>query len=191
MIPPSTKAAPVGSMTAATRAAVCGLIALQSTKIGFTWSDFRAAPRRAPKPTAAGIRRAAEKPSVRMRWFGDNQSAGIDAMMRVLAQSLNGVSRTMGRQQVRILERRTAMKNLSVVALLAGMALAIPAFAQTPDPATNAVVSGTGGAATGALIGCIVTIPIGCAPGAALCAAVGGGVGATTGVVTTPAYPPP
>ncbi|HEV2187048.1 MAG TPA: hypothetical protein VGR70_07555, partial [Stellaceae bacterium] len=75
------------------------------------------------------------------------------------------------------------MKILSAIAILAAVALAAPAFAQTPDPGTNAVVNGTGGAATGALIGCIVTIPIGCAPGAAVGAAVGGGVGATTGVV--------
>jgi uncharacterized membrane protein len=80
------------------------------------------------------------------------------------------------------------MKIISAVALLAGMALAVPAFAQTPDPATNAVVSGTNGAATGALIGCIVTIPVGCAPGAAVGAAVGGGVGASVGVATTPAF---
>jgi hypothetical protein len=83
------------------------------------------------------------------------------------------------------------MKTISAVALLAGMALAAPAFSQTPDPATNAVVSGTNGAATGALIGCLVTIPVGCAPGAAVGAAVGGGVGATTGVASTPAYTPP
>jgi hypothetical protein len=88
-------------------------------------------------------------------------------------------------------ERRTAMRTISAVALLAGMALAAPAFAQTPDPAANAVAGGTGGAATGALIGCLVTIPIGCAPGAAVGAAVGGGVGATAGVANTPPPPPP
>ena len=43
------------------------------------------------------------------------------------------------------------MKIVSAIALLAGMAAAIPAFAQTPDPAANAVTGGTGGAATGAV----------------------------------------
>jgi hypothetical protein len=88
-------------------------------------------------------------------------------------------------------KRSNTMKIVSAIALLAGMAAAIPAFAQTPDPATNAVAGGTGGAATGAIIGCIVTIPVGCAPGAAVGAAVGGGVGATAGVASTPAYAPP
>src|ERR1051326_4187743 len=82
-------------------------------------------------------------------------------------------------------------KTMSAIALIAGMAASVPAFAQTPDPATNAVAGGTGGAATGALIGCLVTIPIGCAPGAAVGAAVGGGVGATAGAARTPAYYPP
>jgi hypothetical protein len=92
-------------------------------------------------------------------------------------------------------ERRPAMKTMKVVSAIAltiGLAAAVPAFAQTPDPATNAVAGGTSGAATGAVIGCIVTIPIGCAPGAAVGAAVGGGVGATAGAASTPAaYPPP
>jgi len=40
-----------------------------------------------------------------------------------------------------------------------------PPFSRnTPDPATNAVAGRTSGAATGAVIGCIVTIPVGCAP---------------------------
>src|SRR6185312_14990719 len=76
-------------------------------------------------------------------------------------------------------------KTISAIALLAGLAAAVPAFAQSPDPAANAVSGGVGGAGTGALIGCLVTIPIGCAPGAAIGAAVGGGVGATAGVATT------
>src|SRR5580698_1545580 len=83
------------------------------------------------------------------------------------------------------------MRTISAIALLVDLAASVPAFAQTPDPGTNAVVGGTGGAATGAVIGCIVTIPVGCAPGAAVGAAVGGGVGATAGAASTPAYAPP
>ena len=59
------------------------------------------------------------------------------------------------------------IKLVSAIAVAAGMAVAVPAFAQTPNPATNAVNGGAGGAATGAIIGCIVTIPIGCAPNSA------------------------
>ena len=55
------------------------------------------------------------------------------------------------------------MKAISAIALLIGMAASVPAFAQSPDPAANALAGGTNGAATGAVIGCIVTIPIGCA----------------------------
>jgi hypothetical protein len=64
-----------------------------------------------------------------------------------------------------------------------------------PDPAVHAVRGGLTGAGFGAVIGCIVTIPIGCAPGAAFGAAVGGGGGAVVGAATTPPphvdhYPP-
>lgn len=82
-------------------------------------------------------------------------------------------------------------KTISVIAFAAGVAVCLPALAQTYNPATNAVVDGTNGAATGAIIGCIVTIPVGCAPGAAVGAAIGGGVGATAGVASTPTYAPP
>ena len=45
-----------------------------------------------------------------------------------------------------------------------------------------------------AVIGCLITIPIGCAPGAAVGAAVGGGTGAVVGAASTPPprvyYPP-
>ena len=51
------------------------------------------------------------------------------------------------------------MKLISAAAFLAGVAVAVPALAQTYNPATNAVVGGTNGATTGAIIGCIVTIP--------------------------------
>jgi hypothetical protein len=65
------------------------------------------------------------------------------------------------------------MKTIGAIALLAGIAVSVPAFAQTADPGANAVVGG--------------------APGAAVGAAIGGGVGATSGVVNTPppAYGPP
>jgi len=65
------------------------------------------------------------------------------------------------------------------IALLAGMAAIAPVFAQTPDPATNAAAGGTSGAATG----CIVTIPVGCAPRGSK-SSRGGGVGATAGVAS-------
>lgn len=83
------------------------------------------------------------------------------------------------------------MKTFASIALLAGMAVSMPAFAQSPDPGANAVKGGAEGATTGAIIGCIVTIPVGCAPGAAVGAAVGGGVGAVGGAASTPVPPPP
>ena len=43
------------------------------------------------------------------------------------------------------------MRIVSAIALLAGVTAAIPVFAQTHDPAANAVTGGTGGAATGAV----------------------------------------
>ena len=55
-----------------------------------------------------------------------------------------------------------------------------------PDPGKHALGGGAAGAGLGALIGCIVTIPIGCGPGAAIGAAVGGGTGAVVGAATTP-----
>jgi hypothetical protein len=51
--------------------------------------------------------------------------------------------------------------------------------------AGNTVRGGLGGAGLGAVIGCLVTIPIGCAPGAAVGAAVGGGGGAVVGAAST------
>ena len=51
--------------------------------------------------------------------------------------------------------------------------------------AANTLRGGVGGAGVGALIGCLVTIPIGCAPGAAVGAAWGGGGGAVIGAATT------
>ncbi|HZZ67522.1 MAG TPA: hypothetical protein VFE18_05055 [Phenylobacterium sp.] len=54
--------------------------------------------------------------------------------------------------------------------------------------ASNTVRGGLGGAGVGALIGCLVTIPIGCGPGAAVGAAWGGGGGAVIGAATT--HPP-
>ena len=78
------------------------------------------------------------------------------------------------------------MKVIGAIAVLTGLA------ACTPNPAANTTEGGLGGAATGAAIGCVATIPIGCVPGAAVGAAIGGGVGAAGGLASTPtAYPPP
>ena len=70
-----------------------------------------------------------------------------------------------------------------------------------PDPAKHAARGALAGGGAGALIGCLVTIPIGCAPGAAVGAAIGGGGGAVVGAASTPPprehvyqgrdYPPP
>jgi len=51
--------------------------------------------------------------------------------------------------------------------------------------AANTLKGGVGGAGLGALIGCLVTIPVGCAPGAAVGAAWGGGGGAVIGAAVT------
>jgi|HubBroStandDraft_1064217.scaffolds.fasta_scaffold56402_2 hypothetical protein len=60
-----------------------------------------------------------------------------------------------------------------------------------PDPGRNVVAGGVGGAALGAAIGCLATLPIGCAPGAAFGAAVGGGGGAVIGAAASVPPPPP
>src|SRR5215831_13533739 len=44
--------------------------------------------------------------------------------------------------------------------------LALTSCAATPDPGYNTVSGGATGAAAGAAIGCLATIPVGCAPGA-------------------------
>ncbi len=70
-----------------------------------------------------------------------------------------------------------------------------------PHVAERAVGGGAIGAGAGALIGCLVTLPL-CAPGAAVGAAIGGGGGAVVGAASTPTrayhyrtarndYPPP
>ena len=58
------------------------------------------------------------------------------------------------------------MKMYSAILLVTGLA------ACTSNPVAN--TADMGGAATGAVIGCIATIPIGCVPGAAVGAAIGG-----------------
>jgi hypothetical protein len=57
------------------------------------------------------------------------------------------------------------------------------------DAPGNVAAGGVSGAALGAGIGCLATLPIGCVPGAAVGAAVGGGTGAVIGGVAS--IPPP
>lgn len=88
---------------------------------------------------------------------------------------------------------RKILTGIAAFALMAG-----PAFAQDSHydrdnhygdrVASNTVRGGLGGAGLGALIGCLVTIPVGCGPGAAVGAAWGGGGGAVIGAAAT--HPP-
>jgi hypothetical protein len=71
------------------------------------------------------------------------------------------------------------MKTISAILLMARLA------ACTHDPVQNTTEGGAGGAATGAVIGRLATIPIGCGPGAA----VGGGAGAGLASTQLPAQP--
>jgi hypothetical protein len=79
---------------------------------------------------------------------------------------------------------RRILTGIAALALMAG-----PALAQDNHygdrVARNTVRGGVGGAGVGALIGCLVTIPIGCGPGAAVGAAWGGGGGAVIGAAGT------
>ena len=80
---------------------------------------------------------------------------------------------------------RNLLTITAAVALMSG-----PAFAQdghySDRVASNTLRGGAGGAGLGALIGCLVTIPVGCAPGAVVGAAWGGGGGALIGAAATP-----
>lgn len=57
------------------------------------------------------------------------------------------------------------MKVIGVLVLISGLS---SLAACSPNPAANTTEGGLGGAATGAAIGCVATIPIGRAPGAAV-----------------------
>jgi hypothetical protein len=71
---------------------------------------------------------------------------------------------------------------ISAIALLG--ALGACTLGHPPQNTATAESSGSG-----ALVGCLVTIPIGCAPGAVVGAAAGGAVGATGNAVAV--NPPP
>jgi hypothetical protein len=79
---------------------------------------------------------------------------------------------------------RKILAGIAALALMTGTA-----FAQDGHygdrVAANTLRGGAGGAGLGALIGCLVTLPIGCAPGAAVGAAWGGGGGALIGAAAT------
>jgi uncharacterized membrane protein len=92
---------------------------------------------------------------------------------------------------------RKVFTGIAAFALMTGAAIAQDTYAtrddsgrvvvvHQPDPAKHAARGALAGGGMGALIGCLVTIPIGCAPGAAIGAAVGGGGGAVVGAASTP-----
>lgn len=88
---------------------------------------------------------------------------------------------------------RKLLAGVATLALMTGPALAqdthVDHHSHYGDRvASNTVRGGLGGAGVGALIGCLVTIPIGCGPGAAVGAAWGGGGGAVIGAAVT--HPP-
>jgi hypothetical protein len=77
------------------------------------------------------------------------------------------------------------IKTIGTIALAGALA------ACTVGRPANPTVSGVEGGSSGALIGCLVTIPIGCAPGAVVGAAAGGTLGATGRAVAVTPPPPP
>ncbi len=78
---------------------------------------------------------------------------------------------------------RNILSGIAALALMTG-----PAFAQDSHYSDrvvgNTVRVGVGGAGVGAIIGCLVTLPV-CGPGAAVGAAWGGGSGAVIGAAST------
>jgi hypothetical protein len=86
---------------------------------------------------------------------------------------------------------RKLLTGIAALALMTGSAFAEDNHYRDRDShygdrvAARTLRGGAGGAGLGALIGCLVTIPIGCAPGAAVGAALGGGGGAVIGAATT------
>ena len=79
---------------------------------------------------------------------------------------------------------RKILTGIAALALMTGPALAQDSH-YGDRVAAHTLRGGVGGAGLGALIGCIVTIPIGGGPGAAVGAAWGGGGGAVIGAATT------
>jgi hypothetical protein len=84
---------------------------------------------------------------------------------------------------------RKLLTGIAALSLMTGTALAQDSHYGDSHygerAAANTVRGGAGGAGLGALIGCLVTIPIGCAPGAVVGAAWGGGGGAVIGAAST------
>ena len=79
---------------------------------------------------------------------------------------------------------RKLLAGIAALALMTGTAFADDSH-YADRAAANTLRGGVGGAGLGALIGCLVTIPIGCAPGAAVGATWGGGGGAVIGAAST------
>ena len=79
---------------------------------------------------------------------------------------------------------RKLLMGTAALALMTGTASAHDRY-YGDRVASNTVRGGLGGAGVGALIGCLVTIPVGCAPGAVVGAAWGGGGGALIGAAAT------
>ena len=82
----------------------------------------------------------------------------------------------------------------TIIKIIGTMALAGILAACTFGPPANPTTGGLEAGSSGAIIGCLVTIPIGCAPGAVVGAVAGGTLGATGNALAVPpppAAPPP
>ena len=88
---------------------------------------------------------------------------------------------------------RNLLTGIAAFTLISGVAVAQDyrddgqgdVVVHSPDPGVHALRGGAAGAGVGAVIGCLVTLPI-CGVGAAIGAAVGGGTGAIAGAASTP-----
>jgi hypothetical protein len=78
-----------------------------------------------------------------------------------------------------------------MIRIISTIALAAALGACTVGRPANPTTGGVEAGSSGAVIGCLVTIPIGCAPGAVVGAAAGGTLGATGKAVAVPPPPPP
>jgi hypothetical protein len=76
-----------------------------------------------------------------------------------------------------------------MIKIMSAIAFAGTLAACTIGPPADPTMSGVEGGSTGAVIGCLVTIWIGCAPGAVVGAVAGGTLGATGNAVAI--MPPP